>query len=37
MMTCEQLKSQRNEYSERFGYLSHEMESLREIANEIKS
>ena len=37
MQTCEQLKTQRNEFSERFGYLSHEMGSLRDLAQELKS
>ena len=37
MNCCEQMKSQRNEYSERFGFLSNEMSSLRGLANDIKS
>ena len=31
------MKSQRNEYSERFGFLSNEMSSLRGLANDIQS
>ena len=37
MSCCEQMKSQRNEYSERFGFLSNEMTSLRGLANDIQS
>lgn len=37
MNCCEDLKTQRNEYSERFDFLSNEVTSLRGLANDIKS
>ena len=35
--TAEMLKTQRNKYSERFSYLSHEVDSLRDVAQDLKS
>ena len=35
--TAEMLKTQRNKYSERFNYLNQEMDSLRDMANDLKS
>lgn len=37
MRNCEHLKSEKNQMSSRFGYLTNEMVTLRELANELKS